>query len=88
MTSLPNNLRKDELRKLVYDKNTKTLLEDGLAKVIEGITSVEEVLRVISIEDDFGSDDKELRDAFIGNNIEASPTTQNATYFTNDIDSL
>ena len=86
--AITNNLRKDELRKLVYDKNTKTLLEDGLAKVIEGITSVEEVLRVISIEDDFGSDDKELRDAFIGNNIEASPTTQNATYFTNDIDSL
>ena len=86
--AITNNLRKDELRKLVYDKNTKTLLEDGLAKVIEGITSVEEVLRVISIEDDFGSDDKELRDAFIGNNIESSPTTQNATYFTNDIDSL
>lgn len=86
--AITNNLRKDELRKLVYDKNTKTLLEDGLAKVIEGITSVEEVLRVISIEDDFGSDDKELRDAFIGNNIETSPATQNATYFTNDIDSL
>src|SRR5574344_1615473 len=38
-----NNIKKEELRNLVYDKdNTKTLLEDGLVKIINGSTTIEE----------------------------------------------
>lgn len=65
-----NNTRKDDLRRLVYDKkNTLTLLEDGLLKVISGITSIEEVVKVIDLDADFGSDDIELRNAFLGKDI-------------------
>lgn len=65
--AITNNLRKDDLRNLVYKKaGTTTLLEDGLDKVIQGITSIEEVIRVISVEDDFGSEDDEIKKAFIG----------------------
>ncbi len=50
--AITNNVRKEELRKLVYDKtDTVTLLQDGLNKVIEGVTSLEEVLKLIELED-------------------------------------
>ena len=74
--AITNNMRKEELRKLVYDKkNTFTLLEDGLEKVIMGITSVDEVIRVTSVEDDFGEDDDDIKKAFIGSDttIEKEP---------------
>lgn len=68
--AITNNMRKEDLRKLVYDKkNTFTLLEDGLEKVILGTTSMDEIIRVISIEDDFGDDDEEIKKAFIGSDI-------------------
>ena len=61
-----NNTRKDELRSLVYNSNVTTLLQDGLNKVIEGFTTMDEILRVIDVNDDFGSDDQDLKDAIIG----------------------
>ncbi|MBQ6841215.1 MAG: type II/IV secretion system protein [Bacilli bacterium] len=68
--AITNNMRKEDLRKLVYDKkNTFTLLEDGLEKVILGTTSIDEIIRVISIEDDFGEDDEDIKKAFIGSDI-------------------
>lgn len=68
--AITNNVRKEQLRKLVYDRqNITTLLEDGLEKVITGTTSLDEILRIISIEDDFGSEDEEIKKAFIGSDI-------------------
>ena len=62
-----NNVRKEDLRKLVYTKaNVKTLLQDGLIKVINGITSFEEILRIIDIQEDFGDADTELKEALLG----------------------
>ncbi len=47
------NVSKDELRELVYGKgNAKTLLQDGLMKVLYGKTSMDEVLRLIEVDDD------------------------------------
>ena len=65
--AIVGNIRKEELRKLVYNKDdSNTLLKDGLIKVMEGFTSMDEILRVIDINDDFGEDDKDLKDAIIG----------------------
>ncbi len=61
-----NNVRKDELRELVYTNSNSTLLKDGLIKVIEGKTSMEEVLRVIDVNEDFGQNDTNLKEAIIG----------------------
>lgn len=45
-------IRRDKLRELVYQSDVNTLLEDGLEKVLMGLTTVEEVLKLIELEDD------------------------------------
>lgn len=68
--AIVNNMKKEDLRSLIYDSgNTTSLLEDGLIKVINGLTSFEEVLRVIDIEDDLGEKQKELKDALTGRSV-------------------
>lgn len=75
--AITSNLRKENLRQLVYGGNhTKTLLQDGLIKVMIGLTSIDEVLRVISVEDDFGKEDEEVKKAFIGSDLDSSDGTQ------------
>lgn len=65
--AITNNVRKSELRDLVYNKSDVTsLLKDGLEKVVAGLTSIEEILRVIDVEDDLGDDDDEIKNAFMG----------------------
>lgn len=72
--AITNNIRKEDLRKLVYQKDaTTTLLEDGLLKVMEGLTSFEEILRVIDIDDDLGSEDIAIKNALIGKTTEVTP---------------
>ena len=48
--ALSTNTRKDKLRKLVYDKNVITLLQDGMIKVVRGDTTIEEILRLIELD--------------------------------------
>ncbi len=79
--AITNNIRKNELRNLVYKKSDVTsLLEDGLEKVVAGLTSVDEILRVIDVADDIGEEDTDIKDAFIGK------TTNNIT--TGEIETL
>lgn len=53
--AISSGIRKEQLRKLVYNKDVITLLQDGLYKVIAGFITIEEVLRLIEVEDeDFG----------------------------------
>jgi len=60
-------MKKEDLRHLIYDdKNMISLLQDGLLKVMQGLTSFEEVLRVIDIDDDLGESDSDIKDAIIG----------------------
>ena len=66
--AIVNNVRKDELRKLVYNDKQSTLIKDGLIKVLSGFTSLDEVLRVIDISSDFGDDDQDIKDTIIGKN--------------------
>ena len=48
------NISREELKKLVYTKNVTTLLQDGLEKVLEGITSFSEIYKLIEIDDELG----------------------------------
>lgn len=62
--AISNNIPKEELRKLVYTNDTSTLLQDGLKKVIKNITTIEEVLRLVELDDEstkivLGQDKKE-----------------------------
>ena len=49
-------LEKEDLREMVYTSNVITLLQDGLEKVLEGITSFEEIYRIIEIDSDITED--------------------------------
>ena len=50
------NTDKEELRKEVYSKDTTTLLQDALMKVIEGYTTFKEVYKVVDIDFDLERD--------------------------------
>lgn len=50
------DVTREELRQKVYgDNHTITLLQDGLEKVLAGLTSFEEIYKLIEVEDDIDS---------------------------------
>lgn len=69
--AISSNLRKDKLRELVYKSDVTTLLQDGLDKVVDGETTVEEILKIIELDNDDKSDDEDynLKDALDLTNI-------------------
>lgn len=78
--AIVTNVSKDELRKLVYkDGRVETLLQDGLRKVVNGLTSFEEIMNIIDIEEDFGEDDTEIKSILMGKN----PTPKSPSPITN-----
>ncbi len=50
--AISSNIRKEQLRELVYSSDVVTLLQDGLEKVVEGQTTFEELLKIIELEND------------------------------------
>lgn len=50
--AISNGIPKEELRKLVYQGDTTTLLQDGLQKVLQNITTIEEILRLVELDDE------------------------------------
>ena len=81
-----SNIRKDKLREIIYKKgHTVTLLQDGLEKVINGLTSFDEVLRVIEVDSDFGEDEKDIKDAILG---KEKPTNNENIEDNNNLENL
>ena len=64
-----------EIKRLAISKNMRTLIQDGWRKVIEGITTPEEVLRVVSTEEHAASDTRSVfsQDTF-------TPSTERRVY--------
>ena len=61
-------LPREELRHLVYTENVTTLLQDGLQKVVQGITSFNEIYKLIEIDDELDSHyDKDLLNSDVNN---------------------
>ena len=78
--AIVSNKSKAEIRDAIYKSgNTTSLLDDGLTKVINGLTSFEEVLRVIDIEDDLGEEEVELKNAIIGREEKNKDNSQDST---------
>ena len=50
--AISSNIRKDKLRHLVYNSDVTSLLQDGITKVLEGYTTLEELLKIIELDDD------------------------------------
>ena len=75
--AIVNNETKEEIRKVIYQNDRATsLLDDGLVKVINGLTSFEEVLRVIDIEEDLGEEQVHLKNAIIGRTDTEAPNSE------------
>ena len=74
--AISSNMRKEDLRHLVYKSNVATLLQDGLEKVIEGLTTFEEILKVIELDDDSTVGKYDLRDSL--ENIDLSKNESNS----------
>jgi len=65
------NFSREDLRNLVYTSDVTTLLQDGLEKVLEGITSFEEIYKLIEIDDEL--------DNLYGTDIPINPDNNNNT---------
>ena len=50
--AINKNEDRHALRKLIYQKGVKTLLQDGLIKVMNGVTTFEEVFKLVDLDDD------------------------------------
>ena len=50
--AISNGISKENLRKLVYNNDTDTLLQDGLKKVLQNLTTIEEILRLVELDDE------------------------------------
>lgn len=50
--AISRGIRRDKLRELVYKSDVVTLLQDGLDKVANGLTTFEELLKIIELDDD------------------------------------
>ena len=48
--AISNNIKKEELKELVYKSDVKTLLQDGLLKVANGFTSFDEIIKLIELD--------------------------------------
>lgn len=66
--AISSNMAKEKFRELVYSSDVITLLQDGLEKVVNGITTVEEILKIIELEDD----DKLAKETSLKEAIEAT----------------
>ena len=52
-------IKKEDLRELVYKGDVTTLLQDGLQKVLNGFTTLEEVLKLIEFDEETVEQQKE-----------------------------
>ncbi|MGN1352886.1 MAG: GspE/PulE family protein [Bacilli bacterium] len=66
------DLPREKLRELVYTKDVTTMLQDGLEKVLEGITTFEEIYKNVAIDNELDAKYAEE----INNNIKLEPITK------------
>ena len=50
--AIASGVRKDELRELVYNKDVISMLQDGLFKAVAGFTTMDEILKLIEVDDE------------------------------------
>ena len=78
--AITQNVPKSELRKAVYGRaDTRTMLEDGLGKVLNGDTTFDEIIKLIDLDDDLGSDTQlglqnQIEDTEINNSSKTTET--------------
>lgn len=67
--ALSSDVKKDKLRHLVYNSDVISLLQDGMTKVLEGLTTLEELLKIIELDDDEKIHSTGLKNAIAANEL-------------------
>ena len=82
--AINKGIDREELKHLIYKKNVKTLFQDGLIKVLEGITDLKEVFRLVDY-DDYDDISEDFVDKAIGidTSDENNPLMNNNMIYTN-----
>ena len=82
--AINKGIDREELKHLIYKKNVKTLFQDGLIKVLEGITDLKEVFRLVDY-DDYDDISEDFVDKTIGidTSDENNPLMNNNMIYTN-----
>ena len=74
--AINRSMDREDLKHLIYKKGVKTLFQDGLIKVMEGITDLKEVFRLVDY-DDYDEVSEELLDKTLG--IDKKEETETST---------
>ena len=74
--AITNNMKKEDLRELVYKSDVTTMLQDGLEKVIAGITSFEEILKLIDLDDDISNHAEDNLKTILSDSITSLESTE------------
>ena len=53
--AISNEVTKEQLRNLVYNKDVITMIQDGFYKILAGFTTITEVLKLIDLDDEIDS---------------------------------
>ena len=76
--ALSTSIRKDKFRDLVYNADVITLLQDGLEKVANGLTTFEELLKLIELDNDDSKETFNLKKALDYTTIAQTGTAEQA----------
>lgn len=76
--AISSGTTKEDLRHLVYNSDVTTLLQDGLEKAIEGYTTIEEVLKLIELDEEDSNNDSSLHEALVNISINEAKTEMHA----------
>ena len=82
--AISSNIRKDKLRRLVYTGNVISLLQDGISKVLDGLTTLEELLKIIELDDDSNVTATGLENAIEANELIKEDELNHKNENTND----
>ena len=76
--AINSNIDRDELKRLVYRGDVITMLQDGLLKVLEGLTTFEEIYRIIEMDDEISDEDGIYLAKAVqsGNAVQQQPTQE------------
>ena len=69
--AISSNVKKEKLRHLVYNSDVISLLQDGIEKVLNGDTTLEELLKIIELDDD-----EKMHSTGLSNAIESTELVQ------------
>ncbi len=64
--AIANNKKRELIRNIIYSDN-ESLIKNGFKKVLEGLTSFQEIIRIMDLKIDFSEENSNIKDIILGN---------------------